>query len=113
MIEWNEVAERIRGLVDLKDDDRLPAIAERLRIDETTLREAAGPGSPSASITLIGAIVRLYGLDPTWVLTGRYDERTHRVALRGDPIEILSLVRAIAEGPRSPLHPASNARDLS
>jgi hypothetical protein len=110
VIDWKEVADRIRGLVNLDDDGRLPVIAERLRVDEGILRQAVMGTSQPAYLTLVAAIIRVYGLDPSWVLTGRYDEGTHRVALRGDPREIGSIVLAMSEAPRAQAHAAATVR---
>jgi hypothetical protein len=35
-------------------------------------------------LKVLAAVVRVYGLDPSWLLTGQYDRATHRIALQQD-----------------------------
>jgi hypothetical protein len=87
-IDWNGVAERIRGLVRAEDERELLAAAERIGVDARFLRESLEGTSRLAAIRVVIAVVRTYGLDPCWVLTGDYDGETHKVALRQDAGEI-------------------------
>lgn len=86
--DWGAIAARLRGLIAVQDSARIGTVAERLRVDERSLRKSIDAGSPAPTIDVIAALVRVYGLDPTWVLTGQYDPATHRTALEGDTDEI-------------------------
>ena len=84
VVDWKGVAGRIKGLINLSDRAQLPSAAARLGVDEQTLRQAIEEESPSSTLKVISALIRVYGLDPTWVMTGAYDAATHRKALEGD-----------------------------
>jgi hypothetical protein len=87
-LDWNGVSGRIRGLVSMSDQAQLSAAANRLGVEERHLRDAIEQQSRTSTLKVIAAIVRVYGLDPTWVLTGTYDSTTHRVAIQRDSSEI-------------------------
>jgi hypothetical protein len=62
--------------------------AMRLGVTEAELHAALERKSPRAMVKVVAAVVRLYGLDPTWLITGHYDPATHRAALNQDVDEI-------------------------
>lgn len=71
------IAARIRGLIgDL--DSSLSDAARRLRVDEVSLRMSVDTLAPYPTVDVIAAVVREYGVDPTWLLTGEYDASFHR-----------------------------------
>ena len=72
------IAARIRGLLG-GQDSTLSDAAKRLRVDEISLRMSVDTLAPYPTVDVIAAIVREYGVDPTWLLTGDYDAATHRV----------------------------------
>lgn len=39
--------------------------------------------APNPTIEVLAAVIREYGVDPTWLLTGIYDGGSHRVAMEG------------------------------
>lgn len=53
---------------------------------------------------VVAAVARVYGLDPTWILTGKYDSATHRIAIARDESELnrllATLIGAAEEPPR-------------
>src|SRR5205809_90370 len=103
--DWAAIAARLKGLVGVNDQRSISTVAERLGVDESSLRVTLEQGSPT--IDVIAALVRIYGLDPSWVLTGHYDPATHREALESntDEIEITLhnlLSRKIISSPPNP-----------
>jgi hypothetical protein len=63
---------------------------------------------PLPTIDVIAALVRTYGLDPSWVLTGEYDPATHRTALESNTHEIeIALNRLVTKATHGP-EPSEN-----
>jgi hypothetical protein len=50
-------------------------------VAERDLRQRLESSSALETLEMLTSIVRTYGLDPTWVITGIYDPSTHRIAL--------------------------------
>ena len=71
------IASRIRGLMGGEELSMSDA-ARRLRVDELSLRMSVDDLAPYPTVDVIAAVVREYGVDPTWLLTGEYDSATHR-----------------------------------
>lgn len=69
--------------------------ARRLGIDKDLLRESVAGRSRSATMRVIESVIRVYGLDPTWVLMGKYDPATHRAAVQAKEDEVKALVRRL------------------
>jgi hypothetical protein len=72
------IAERLRGLLSGQDGGDLGKTAARLGIEELSLRMSVDEESPHPTVEVLAAVVRSYGVDPTWLLTGVYDGSTHR-----------------------------------
>jgi hypothetical protein len=99
VIDWRQVGDRMRVLVGANDDTALSREADRLKIGEAGLRSITRRSSASMDLHTLAAVVRAYGLDPTWVLTGEYDSNTHRSALNADTDEIAgTLLRLTCHG---------------
>jgi hypothetical protein len=97
-IDWRAVSERIRSLIGASSEPDLPGAALRLGVTERQLREAVSGRSRFGSLKVLAAVVRVYGLDPSWLMTGEYDGTTHRASLEGDQAEIdLLLKRLVRE----------------
>lgn len=92
-LDWRGIAERIRGLIRIDCPADVPLVAARLGVDEAALRASVDGRAPWPSTSVITALVRVYGLDPAWVLTGEYDPATHRVALESARGELDAFVR--------------------
>jgi len=108
-----QVAARLRELTGGLEDDRVTAAAERLRIDELSLRLSLDDVSPHPTLEVMVAVVREYGVDPTWLLTGEYSAATHRRALEegvpGITASIDEISRRPGPGSRPPrLRPADD-----
>ena len=86
--DWQQVAARLRGLVQIHDELDIPAVAERLGVSEASLRMSVSGRRSMPTVDVVAAVVRVYGLDPSWVLTGEYNPDTHREALESDTDEI-------------------------
>jgi hypothetical protein len=71
------IAARIRGLVGIQGPS-LSDTARHLRVDEVSLRMSVDELAPYPTVDVIAAVVREYGVDPTWLLTGEYDAASHR-----------------------------------
>jgi hypothetical protein len=72
------IAARIRGLLSGQDGGDPAVAAARLGVDEIGLRMSIDDLAPNPTIDVIGAVVRAYGVDPVWLLTGEYDPALHR-----------------------------------
>ncbi len=94
-LDWYGIAERIRGLIRVDDGGDVRAVAARLGVDEQSLRASVDGRAPLPTPAVISALVRVYGLDPSWVLTGEYDPASHRVALESDRVELDAFVRRL------------------
>ena len=90
----NGIAHRIACLL---ADMPLARAATRLRVPEADLG-AILAGQPSTPmLEVLAAIVREFGVDPCWVVTGVYDGHTHRRALLDDTAIIDLLAQAFAD----------------
>ncbi|HEY6825366.1 MAG TPA: hypothetical protein VI259_00835 [Gemmatimonadaceae bacterium] len=111
------VAARLRALLFARDPHaNLGAIAESLGVRESMLRASIDDVSPHPWIEVLLAVVRRFGVDPTWILTGIYDQSTHREALEDEESVERMLVRTtLARDTKSrvtTLDPPSHHRDM-
>jgi len=83
-IDPRAVAARLRALVGVQNNGLLEHTARRLQVSEVGLRISLDELEPHPSIEVLEAVVREYGVDPTWLLTGEYDIASHRLALDED-----------------------------
>jgi hypothetical protein len=90
------IAERIRGLIAGQDSGDLALTAKRLGVDEVSLRMSVDELAPYPTIDVLAALVVHYGVDPSYLVSGRYDEQTHRRAL-ATPESAVEAVRSVAE----------------
>jgi len=96
--DWAAIADRLRGLIRIQNRDDLATVAKRLGVDERSLRMSMEGWRPTLNV--MAALIRTYGLDPTWVLTGDYDSQTHRAALESNTQEIeVAMKRMLLSGP--------------
>ena len=94
-IDWAQVAHRIHGLVGAGVSGNALDDTMRVRIEERVLHQRLRKESLDSVIRLLTSIVRIYGLDPTWVVTGNFDPTTHRIALEGTQQETRSIVERL------------------
>jgi hypothetical protein len=112
LLDWAGVFDRIKGLVNVSDQAQQQTTATLLGVDERHLRAAINNESRLSTLKFVGAVVRVYGLDPTWILTGNYDGATHRIALHGDSAAIDDLLSRIATKPSRPSAPDQTSLEL-
>ena len=92
------IASRIRGLLSGQDAGDTSAAAARLRVDATSLHMSIDPDAPYPTVDVIAAVIRTYGVDPCWLLTGSYDSLTHQKALDVSTAEMPILVSRMLGG---------------
>ena len=89
------IAARIRGLLSGQGD--LGTLAAVLRVDEIALRISIDELSPYPTMGVIAAVVREFGVDPSWLLTGEYNPAAHREALSAKadelPVKLTDIAR--------------------
>jgi hypothetical protein len=78
------IAERLRELVGGPHREDLGEVAARLGLEELSLRMSIDEESPHPTVEVLAAVIRQYGIDPTWLLTGVYDASTHRSSMEDD-----------------------------
>jgi hypothetical protein len=84
------IAARIRGLLSGQGDTE--SVAQRLRVHEIALRMSMDETSPYPTLDVIAAVVREYGVDPHWLVTGDYDSGSHRAAIQANTSELPAVV---------------------
>jgi hypothetical protein len=52
-----------------------------LGVSEASLRISLDPTNPDPTFDVLAAVIRVYGVDPTWLVTGLYDPISHRATL--------------------------------
>jgi hypothetical protein len=83
-VDRTGIAARLRGLFGGQDSSDLGELAARLGVEELSLRMSVDELSPHPTVEVLAAVIRVYGVDPSWLLTGEYDAGTHRSAMEGD-----------------------------
>ena len=86
-IDPRAVAARLRALISGPSgaqDGLIERTALRLKVSEVAVRISIDDLEPHPSIEVLDAVVREYGVDPNWLLTGDYDIASHRLALDED-----------------------------
>ena len=109
------IAERLRELVGGPGSPFLAEAAERLGLEELSLRMSIDEESPHPTIEVLAAVIREYGVDPTWLLTGIYDSATHRSAMESGattPARMQAIMgngsSRISEPPTDQIHHSEN-----
>jgi hypothetical protein len=82
----NAIAARLRSLLTANREE-IGAVAQRLCVDELSLRLSVDELSPHPTVEVLDAVIREYGVDPTWLLTGKYDSGSHRLAIEDGNID--------------------------
>lgn len=90
------IAERLRGLLSGQFNGDLEQTAAHLGIEELSLRMSIDELSPHPTVEVLAAVIRVYGIDPSWLLTGTYDAATHRSAMEGEHDQADALRRMIS-----------------
>jgi len=90
------ISERLRALVGQRAEADISAAARDLSVDEVALGAALDARSPRPTADVLAAIVRTFGVDPTWLLTGEYDGSSHARVLDGDRSAAMSELVQVA-----------------
>ena len=77
----NAIASRLRSLLGEAGEIPFGDIAAKLGVEELSLRLSVDEISPHPTVEVLDAVIRVYGVDPTWLLTGQYDSGSHRMAV--------------------------------
>lgn len=67
---------RIRALIESRGS--IESVASDLGVTEIALRISSDELSPYPTFDVLQGIVRVYAVDPCWLLTGEYDPQAHR-----------------------------------
>ncbi len=79
-----DVAMRVRALIGEDGQAQLSGLARRLHVDLDSLRACIDDRAPRADSLVLAAIVREFGVDPSWLVSGEYNAATHHAALDED-----------------------------
>lgn len=77
------------------------AVAADLDVPADSLQASIDLENPHPSVEMLMAVIRVHGVDPTWLLTGEYDLATHREALENPSSAITLLSRTSLRRERS------------
>ena len=96
ILDLTAIAVRIRALIARNDDVDVEATADRLHVEQHALSRSIQMQHPRPSLRVIAAIVREYGVDPSWLVYGEYDATAHALALeRGASLTAEDVVRLV------------------
>ena len=109
LIDRTGTAKRVRALVSANDGGDTATVARRLHVTESALRSTIDELAPYPTVEVLVGIIREYGVDPTWLLTGTYDPETHRKSLMSTSATHRTVQRAFVDGPGR----ISGPRDIS
>lgn len=104
-VQIEQIGERVSALVTGRYGERVLEAAAGIGISDTDLSALLqGRASVARLEPLVAALARVvghFGVDPSWLLTGRYSERSHAAAeeLRGNLIGLRFLVHRLLSGP--------------
>lgn len=83
----NRLADRVHALLEREGrcgERSVETCAEELGVGVEALRDVTLRRTKAPALEVLEAVVRHYGVDPTWLIAGRYDARTHRLAGDGE-----------------------------
>jgi hypothetical protein len=112
-LDRRAIAARIRELIGPTDRGLLETAA-RLKLPEAALRLAVHDTGPHPTLEVLAAIVREYGVDPSWLLYGKYDQRALERALEAGigftESELVSILTTSDPGEREQLRQLERRR---
>ena len=107
----NAIASRLRSLLGEAGEIPFGDIAAKLGVEELSLRLSVDEISPHPTVEVLDAVIRVYGVDPTWLLTGQYDSGSHRMAVEaGNARAILATSSPCARRPFQSRHRSISGR---
>jgi len=95
VIDWTGITDRIHDLVRERYGASHALAGLDAALNHPDLRERLQSGSAMETVRGLTSVVRLYGVDPTWLVTGTFDSATHRIALDGSFSETWRLVQRL------------------
>ena len=95
MIDWKAIAARIDTLAHDLDVSSHTLAAPVAALAGRDLRHRLETGSPAETVERLVSVVRLYGVDPTWLICGWFNDETHRTVLDGSFRETWWLVQRL------------------
>jgi len=90
----------------------IDATAARLRVSRAELRRSLDNKAPNPTIDVLAAVVREYGVDPSWLIHGEYNSATHYAALENGDVTPITLL-AFAARATTPVDEYELRRELS
>ena len=102
------IATRLRALFGANG---IVSTAARLRVSRVELRRALDNKAPNPSIDVLTAVVREYGVDPSWLIHGEYNSATHYAALENGDVTPITLL-ALAARATTPVDEYALRREL-
>ena len=69
-IDFGAISGRIRVLLGSPNASETDELAERLRLNPRSLRHALDARNPRPTLAVILALIRDYGVDPSWLREG-------------------------------------------
>ena len=90
----------------------IDAASLRLGVSADALRLSTDVDDPHPAIEVLDALVRVEGVDPTWLLTGEYDFAAHQRAIEGLGEFAASPIAPLL-GPEGGADSSDDARPLS
>lgn len=115
----HEIAERLRRLFAKDFGGDIRRIARALNLDEVEVRMSLDDIAPYPTLSVLSAAVEYYGVDPTWLITGEYDQDTHWMSLEGgrrmaeEVLSRLAVTRVRGTPPRIESIPAERTLRLA
>src|SRR6185503_5206743 len=95
VIDYAAIAARVQNLAKDLDLASHSLAGPGAALASPGLRRRLETGSPAETVERLVSVVRLCGIDPTWLICGRFDEATHRIALEGTFRETWWLVQRL------------------
>jgi hypothetical protein len=111
IVNAQAIRKRLLALLAASHLERLDEAARRLGVSEGALAESLDAKHPSQSIEILTAFVDFAGVDPTWLVTGEYDLRTHRDVLADDGEYMRLVLRRLMGGRQTPAPPTIQKLD--
>ena len=78
------IAGRLRSVLPSLRRGKFEACAQRLGVSEVALRMSVDRDEPHPTLEVVAAVVRHYGVDPCWLMSGDCDPAAHRAAIAED-----------------------------
>jgi hypothetical protein len=83
-LDAKALAARVAGLIHGQFAGSLARAAESLDVDPDDLRRIVEDETDAPSLDVLARIVRRFGVDACWLITGEYDWNTHMRLLEDD-----------------------------